>query len=99
MQHYLTQPATEQKVVALARRPETQARDVFDLELLFRRGGAVAGVDETEVKQAAEAAVSLTWPDFETQVLPFLDREVAALYDEHTWNRIQHTVAGKLLGK
>lgn len=99
IQHYLTQPATEQKIVALARRPETQARDVFDLELLFRRGGAVAGANEAEVKEAAEAAVSLTWPDFETQVLPFLDPEVAVLYDEATWNGIQHAVAGKLLGE
>jgi predicted nucleotidyltransferase component of viral defense system len=97
MQHYLTQPATEQKVVALARRPETQARDVFDLELLFRHGGALAGIDEAEIKAAAEAAVSLSWLDFETQVVPFLDPEVAALYDETAWNAIQHAVAGKLL--
>lgn len=99
MQHYLMQPATEQKIVALARRPETQARDVFDLELLFRRGGVVAGIDAVDVKDAAEAAVSLSWLDFETQVLPFLDPEVAALYDEPTWNTIQDTVVGKLLAR
>jgi predicted nucleotidyltransferase component of viral defense system len=37
VQHYELAPATEQKVKALAGRPETQARDVFDLDLLLRR--------------------------------------------------------------
>lgn len=98
IQHYLLAPATEQKVVALAKRPETQARDVFDLELLLRREslaeGAVAG---TLRKDAAEAAVALTYSDFETQVLPFLDPHVASLYDERAWETMQHFVAGELL--
>ena len=36
IQHYTAAPATEQKIRALAGRTETQARDVFDLDLLFR---------------------------------------------------------------
>lgn len=98
VQHYLLEPATEQKVAALALRPETQARDVFDLDMLLRRGGlrqdAVAA-DRRE--QAAEAAVALTWDDFEAQVLPFIDSALAALYDQSAWNAMQDYVAEELL--
>ena len=37
VQHYTADAATEQKIKALAGRSETQARDVFDLDLLLRR--------------------------------------------------------------
>ena len=43
--HYLAAPATEQKVKALALRNETQARDVFDLDLLFREHPGVVERD------------------------------------------------------
>ncbi|HMJ35322.1 MAG TPA: nucleotidyl transferase AbiEii/AbiGii toxin family protein [Baekduia sp.] len=98
VQHYLLEPATEQKVVALALRPETQARDVFDLDVLMRRGGLTPGaVDQDRRNTAAEAAVALTWDDFQSQVAPFLDPAVAELYDQVRWNQIQDYVAGELL--
>jgi Nucleotidyl transferase AbiEii toxin, Type IV TA system len=43
VQHYDAAAATMQKVAALAGRPQTQARDVFDLELLLRRQPLVKG--------------------------------------------------------
>src|SRR5437762_1943608 len=45
MLHYTAEAAIEQKIAALALRSETQARDVFDLELLFRghREAVIAG--------------------------------------------------------
>ncbi|MGH2837661.1 MAG: nucleotidyl transferase AbiEii/AbiGii toxin family protein [Thermoleophilaceae bacterium] len=99
VQHYLLEPATEQKVVALALRPESQARDVFDLDMLLRRGGLrAAAVEKDARKQAAEAAIALTWQDFETQVIPFLDAAVVPLYDRPAWSTIQDYVAGALLG-
>lgn len=98
VQHYLLEPATEQKVIALALRPETQARDVFDLDILMRRGGLTPdGVDRDQREAAAEAAVALVWDDFESQVAPFLDPAVAELYDRARWNQIQDYVAGELL--
>lgn len=98
IQHYLLEPATEQKVIALALRPETQARDVFDLDILLRRGGLTPDAVANDMRRgAAEAAVALTWEDFGNQVVPFLDPSVAALYDQAAWNTIQDYVAGELL--
>jgi hypothetical protein len=98
VQHYLAQPATEQKVIALAKRPETQARDVFDLDLLLRRGGLAEGAVAEQVRRAAvDAAVELTFSDFETQVKPFLDTATADLYDERRWDQIQDYVIGELM--
>lgn len=98
VQHYLLEPATEQKVIALALRPKSQARDVFDLDILLRRGGLTPdAVAEDMREQAAEAAVALTWEDFGNQVVPFLDPSVVALYDQDAWHTIQDYVAGGLL--
>jgi hypothetical protein len=98
IQHYLLEPATEQKVYALAQRPQTQARDVFDLEILMRKGGLTAGaVPREKLETAAEAAVQLTWADFESMILPFLEPSVAVLYGEAVWYQIQDYVAGELL--
>lgn len=98
LQHYLLGPATEQKVMALALRPETQARDVFDLDLLLRK----APLEQDRVsgerrRAAAECAISLPYAAFEGQVRPFLDPAVASTYDQPTWEQIQDFVAGELL--
>jgi len=98
IQHYLLEPATEQKVYALAQRPQTQVRDVFDLEILMRKGGLSDGaIPREKLDTAAEAAVELIWADFESMILPFLEPSVAELYDEAVWNQIQDYVAGELL--
>jgi len=98
VQHYLIGAAIKQKIEALAKRPETQARDVFDLELLFRRESVTEGdVSNTLRKAAADAAVALTYADFEAQVRPFLDSDVAAMYDQPTWETMQHFVVTEVL--
>ncbi len=98
VQHYLLEPATEQKVAALALRPETQARDVFDLDMLLRRGGLEAQAVAADLReQAAEAAVALSWADFEAQVVPFIEASVVALYDQAAWSTMQDYVAEELL--
>ena len=98
VQHYHLAPATEQKVYALAGRAETQARDVFDLDLLFGRapledGSVPAGVR----KAAAEAGLALPYEAFQDQVRPFLEPPIAALYDEASWSQMQERVVTELL--
>ncbi|MDQ3725781.1 MAG: nucleotidyl transferase AbiEii/AbiGii toxin family protein [Actinomycetota bacterium] len=97
VQHYTGDVPAEQKVAALAGRSETQARDVFDLDLLLRRKplpqGAVAG--ET-LEAAAERALELPFDAFRDQVLPFLESDAVELYDAGSWEQMQTFVAAKL---
>jgi predicted nucleotidyltransferase component of viral defense system len=98
IQHYREAPATEQKVRALAGRSETQARDVFDLDLLLRRAPeACRAVDAGTRRAAAERGLELPYGAFADQVLPFLDPEVADLYDETAWSGMQSFVIDELL--
>lgn len=97
VQHYTIDAATEQKVKALAGRSETQARDVFDLDLLLRRQPLGSrSVDSQTLRAAAGRAVELPFAAFDDQVLPFLEPEVADLYDAETWAQMQLFVAEKL---
>jgi len=99
LQHYLADAAIEQKILALAGRSETQARDVFDLELLLRRHQLASGALAIDVREnAAERATSLPFSAFQDQVLPFLDAEVAELYDTPpAWDQAQTFVVSRLL--
>jgi predicted nucleotidyltransferase component of viral defense system len=99
MQHYTADAATEQKIEALAGRSETQARDVFDLDLLLRREPLTAiTIDPQILEQAAERGLALPFAAFRDQVLPFLDHEVAELYDTPaTWEQMQLFVTDTLL--
>lgn len=100
VRHYLAEPAAEQKIRALAGRSETQARDVFDLDLLLRRSPlAGMAIDADTRKGAAERALELPHAAFVDQVLPFLDPEVADLYDETSWQTMQLFVTDKLLNE
>jgi hypothetical protein len=100
MLHYTAQAAIEQKVTALALRSQTQARDVFDLELLMRRDrdAAPSGRLEPQVLEAARnRALELPIEAFRDQVEPFLDPEVADLYrDPATWEQIREFVVARL---
>jgi predicted nucleotidyltransferase component of viral defense system len=99
--HYTAAPAIEQKIRALALRMETQARDVFDLELLFRghRDAASAGMIDKEILEAAvERCLELPREAFEAQVMPFLDPDVAQLYeDPASWEQMQSFVVDRLM--
>jgi predicted nucleotidyltransferase component of viral defense system len=100
IQHYLGDAAAEQKVAALAGRSETQARDVFDLDLLLRRHPLTDGsLDGAIGASAAERALALPFAAFRDQVVAFLDPEVAELYDSsETWAQMQEFVVEQLLG-
>jgi hypothetical protein len=99
VRHYDAQAATEQKVEALAGRSETQARDVFDLELLLRPNAELAAALPAALREpAAERALGLPFAAFRDQVLPFLDPEAAELYvDPATWEQIRGYVVERLL--
>src|SRR5665811_712063 len=98
VQHYTGEAAAEQKVRALAGRSETQARDVFDLDLLLRREPLPAGsLDEKLSAGAADRALELPFAAFRDQVLPFLDPDASELYaSEEAWERVQAFVAERL---
>lgn len=101
MLHYTADAAIEQKVMALAQRSETQARDVFDLEMLLRQFRSVVAVGKVKsniVEGAVERALELPLQAFRDQVLPFLDPQVAELYaDDAVWKQIQAFVAERLM--
>lgn len=98
VQHYTGDAPTEQKVAALAGRSETQARDVFDLDLLLRRQllrrGAVA---ESVLVEASERALELPFDAFRDQVVRFLEPDAMVLYDSAAkWEDMQTFVAERL---
>lgn len=101
MLHYTADAAIEQKIGALVQRSETQARDVFDLELLLRGHRDAIGAGELRthlLDVAAERALELPLEVFRDQVVPFLDPEIAELYSDRTaWERIQAFVAERLM--
>ena len=96
--HYVEDAPTEQKVLALAGRSETQARDVFDLDLLLRRRSLAPGALDSEVLTAAvDLAMQLPYAAFQDQVLPFLEPEAVELYEgEASWEQMQTFVAEQL---
>lgn len=98
VQHYLGDAATEQKVSALANRSETQARDVFDLDLLLRMHPVPAAtIDPDLLTRASELALQLPFAAFEDQVLPFLEPGTAELHESaESWERMQTFVAETL---
>ena len=97
VQHYTGSAPAEQKVMALAGRSETQARDVFDLDLLLRRSPLPSGsIDPKALLEARDRALQLPFAAFRDQVLPFLEPDLLELYDADAWDQMQTFVAGKL---
>jgi len=97
VQHYSGDVPARQKVAALAQRSETQARDVFDLDLLLRRQPFPAGsLSEQLLRAAADRALELPFDAFSGQVLPFLEPDAVELYDAAAWEQMQAFVANKL---
>jgi len=98
VQHYVGDAPTEQKVNALALRSQTQARDVFDLDMLLRQRPLPRGaLDAETLANAADLALQLPFAAFRDQVLPFLEPGVLELYEsESSWEQMQAFVAEKL---
>jgi hypothetical protein len=94
-QHYAGDVAIVQKVKALAGRTVTQARDVFDLAILYRGGHAPSAplkrlMPEQELTQAIECLMDLSWEDYQGQVVEFLDANSRDEYgDKQAWEWLQ----------
>ncbi len=98
-QHYSDQAAFRQKVVALSRRPVTQARDIFDLKLLLDRGAGrlelPAGV-RREVGPAVAQAMRIGFDEFAGQVRAYLEAQYFDYYTRAVWERLQVEVVERL---
>lgn len=99
--HYPAEHAVAQKVRALAGRPETQARDVFDLAILLARPGLEPKPVERPVRETALArALALSFADFKGQVVAYLEPEQQAVYDSKAaWEQLQLDVVAWLEGQ
>lgn len=100
--HYPGEDAVIQKIQALAGRPATQARDVFDLSILQAGGYASTIKLNTRLTKelrdkASEALMSLTYDDYKGQVVEFIDTDNRDHFDSpSTWERLQETTLGLL---
>ena len=96
--HYPGEDAVFQKIQALAGRPATQARDVFDLSLL-QAGGYASSINSNNKltkelrEKASEALMSLTYDDFKGHVVEFMDTDNREHYESpSTWVQLQETI-------
>lgn len=100
LSHYGLSAALGQKIAALALRNETKARDIFDLELLLRlrRAGDLSrGLDVSLAAQAAQKASGVSYANFRSEVIPFLDPDVAVLYEgADNWERMRGSVSDEI---
>lgn len=95
--HYAAHAAIEQKVQALAGRAEPQARDVFDLNLLFARGDVSELHPPKRLSQAIDNAMGISFDEYRSKVVAYLDPEQAVLYEgRDAWNAMQESVVARL---
>lgn len=97
--HYKRPAAVRQKIEALATRKEVQARDVFDLRVLVPPGECTDtnlvsfladGLTPDQVARAYDRTFDLSYPEFEGQVVEFLDDEGKARYGRpEAWTELK----------
>ncbi len=98
--HYSQEVAFCQKVDALIYRTETQARDVFDLQLLLNRKVTSECLPDSIRKElgiAIKNALSIGFSEFKSQVVAYLMDEYRNYYDsQKIWNEMQEKVVDAL---
>ncbi len=80
--HYALSAALAQKVQALAGRAAPQARNVFDLSHLLAiegPGARRAAIEASSAARAVENARAITYNEYSSQVVSYLDPEQAEL--------------------
>lgn len=101
IQRYEAGTAFLQKIAALALRSETQARDIFDLDLL-RNAGAPPVLDDTQrqlLGKAIDNAMSISFDDFRGQVVAYLEPEHQADFASRgSWDALQERAVDSLRG-
>jgi predicted nucleotidyltransferase component of viral defense system len=94
--HYSVEAAFRQKIVALSRRTETQARDIFDLKLLIDAGAGRHKLPKAvsdEIPDAINNAMTIGFDEFSGQVRAYLMPEYQDYYaGRETWNALQDAV-------
>ncbi|MFN8790502.1 MAG: nucleotidyl transferase AbiEii/AbiGii toxin family protein [Bdellovibrionales bacterium] len=92
--YYGLETATEQKVKALIYRSETQARDLFDLDLLLKKKPKrKMKATRQEKETALENAMSVSFPDFQGQVVSYLMPEYQDYYaNKKVWENLKQTL-------
>lgn len=98
--HYDINGMYEQKILALAHRSQTQARDVFDLYFLDTLGKNLKITNQEVLKVldlAKENAMGISFDDFKGQVLSYLTEDYQKQYnDKLIWEEIVLTVVNSL---
>lgn len=98
-QHYTREQAFRQKILALSRRNETQARDIFDLKLLLDGGAgrkALAAPLKKELPPAIANALTIGFDEFSGQVRAYLVPEYFDYYSRAVWESLQAEVVEQL---
>jgi Nucleotidyl transferase AbiEii toxin, Type IV TA system len=99
--HYPLDGAVRQKVGALVGRSTVQARDVFDLAVLFARAGGPEALSSArgQLGKAVERAMDVSYADFKSQVASYLKPEHLDEYGtRESWNALQSRVLDVLQG-
>ena len=103
--HYPATVAWRQKIQALATRSATQARDLFDLDLLLN-SGAVVPANETislpadVLQEAEQRCLAMRFGDFKSQVLSYLAPDHQTAYDNpDVWDNMVLRVTEALRGQ
>jgi hypothetical protein len=98
--HYARSAAIGQKIGALAGRTEPQARDIFDLGLLFasdKEDLELSDEQRGRLDSAIERTLSLTFDAYTSQVVAYLDPEQVAPHEGRAaWNALQEQVVTRL---
>lgn len=93
--HYPRIWAVRQKIAALIGRTQTQARDIFDLSFLIHDNLDLQGysLDKADVDKACEHAISLSFDDYQAQVVSYLLPEYQGLFGtEVQWNNMVYKI-------
>lgn len=100
VQHYDASAALVQKISALALRSETQARDIFDIDLLLGAEASPAPFPKAlqdHLPAAIENAMSIDFDAFVGQVVAYLEPEHQADFaTRSSWENLQEKVIDAL---
>lgn len=97
VRRYVRKAAARQKIDALGGRREAQARDVFDLHVLTPGntnedflGFLAEGLSRDRLSEANRRALTITFSEYEGQVLEFLAEDARSRYGtEGAWDEIR----------
>lgn len=95
--HYLYATAVKQKINALIHRAQTQARDVFDLNLLFSKKMANKFSFSFDIEKAIDCVLGVSFEDYSSQVVTYLIQEYIEYYqNKQVWDDMKIFVMDNL---